>query len=187
VSNHFDINLGSLGYDAVADLEPADGPDGDVDVRDLQVVYSRNGSTCSQPYPSQAPPPVQPNPTPKATPTKQPDPGDTDGDGCTDAREHGPDEQRGGRRSHLNRWDFYDIDGNKVVNVPGDLLGVARAFGPSSGPNYSLNKDRRPPPSATEEPDPSLRELWDMGPPDGTINVVADLLGVARQFGHTCL
>ena len=28
--------------------------------------------------------------------------------------------------------------------------------------------------------------VWDKGPPDGTINIVHDLLGVALHFGHSC-
>jgi hypothetical protein len=29
-------------------------------------------------------------------------------------------------------------------------------------------------------------EPWDMGPPDGTINVLDDIIAVAGQFGHVC-
>lgn len=186
VSNHFDDGFGTTHYDPIADLEPAAARDGDVDVRDLQVVYSRNGSTCDNPFPAQAPPLPDAAPTPKATPTAQPKPGDSDGDGCSDGRELGPNEQLGGRRNYLNRWDFYDVDGNGVVNINGDILAVAYAFGSSSGANYSAAKDRRAPPPAASEPDSSLREPWDMGAPDRAININVDILGVARQFGHSC-
>ena len=27
---------------------------------------------------------------------------------------------------------------------------------------------------------------WDKGPPDGAINILDDILGVAVQFGHSC-
>ncbi len=30
-------------------------------------------------------------------------------------------------------------------------------------------------------------KAWDRAAPDGAINVVNDVLGVARQFGHSCL
>ena len=110
---------------------------------------------------------------------------DSDGDRCPDARELGPDETQGGRRNPQNPWDFYDVNGDGRITVS-DILTVAAAFGPSSGPNYAPVKDRSPPPSAAQEPDPSRREPWDLGPPDGTINVIDDVFAVARQFGHTC-
>ena len=28
---------------------------------------------------------------------------------------------------------------------------------------------------------------WDRAPPDGSINIVDDILGVAAQFGHNCV
>ena len=28
---------------------------------------------------------------------------------------------------------------------------------------------------------------WERAPPDGSINIVHDMLGVALQFGHTCV
>lgn len=111
---------------------------------------------------------------------------DTDGDGCNDDRELGPNEQAGGRRDPQNPYDFYDMNGDRQITVVGDILAVARGFGPASGRYYDPELDRRPPPSAQQQPDPTRREPWDMGPPDGAINVVTDILGVARQFGHSC-
>lgn len=116
------------------------------------------------------------------------DPGcdvDTDGDGCSDAAELGPDPRSGGRRNPANPWDFYDVNGDHVISMRGDLLPVFVAVGMSAGPNYSRAKDRRPPPSPLAQPDPSRREAWDLGPPDGVI-AFSDILGVARQFGHSC-
>ena len=119
-------------------------------------------------------------------PTKQPDPGDTDGDGCSDEQENGPNQELGGRRDYLNPWDFYDVNGDLSVSIPEEILPIAAAFGPSTGPNYTTAKDRTSPPTADEEPDPAKREPWDLGPPDGTINIIDDILGAARQFGHNC-
>jgi hypothetical protein len=49
---------GSAPYSAASDLEPTLG-DGDIDVRDLQFVLGRQGSTCALPVPNQpAPQPV---------------------------------------------------------------------------------------------------------------------------------
>ena len=109
---------------------------------------------------------------------------DTDGDGCSDAAELGPDPRLGGRRDATNRWDFYDVNRDRVVTLLGDVLPVIRAFG--SLRNYSLAVDRSPPPPASVQPDASRREAWDLGPPDGAITVASDILGAARQFGHTC-
>ena len=136
----------------------------------------------------------EPKPTataeqPKPTPTPKPPHGegdDIDKDGCSTKEELGSDVAHGGHRDPKNHWDFYDINHDGVVTVTSDVFGVAQAFGSSSGPNYSANKDRSAPPSAQQEPDPSKREPWDLGPPDGTISVVTDVLGVAKQFGHDC-
>jgi hypothetical protein len=131
---------------------------------------------------------------------------DTDGDGCGDERERGPNEQAGGRRDPLYFWDFYDVwvqvspgvwTRDKTINVVGDVLGVASRFGatrsggapseqvalsealaaPTSKSSYHAGYDRGP----LIGPNP-----WDLGPPDGEINVVDDILGVARQFSHSC-
>ena len=70
------VQLGSLVYNERFDLEPsgAVAGDGDIDVKDLQFVYGRFGSTCTEPHPPQ--PPVNPKalgtPTPAATPTVTP-------------------------------------------------------------------------------------------------------------------
>jgi hypothetical protein len=55
---HYGAFFGSLLYDPWWDLEPA-LKDGDVDIKDLQKVFGRNGSTCANPVPPQ-PPLLQP-------------------------------------------------------------------------------------------------------------------------------
>jgi hypothetical protein len=145
--------------------------------------------TPKPPKPTDTPKPTKTPEDPKPTSTPKPphdDKDDLDDDGCTTEQEMGPNEAEGGRRDPKNAWDLYDVNGDAVVNVVDDVLGVAGGFGPSSGPGYSPEKDRSPPPSEGEEPDPSKREPWDMGPPDGTINVPTDILGAAKQFGHDC-
>lgn len=106
-------------------------------------------------------------------------PGDTDGDGCADLIENGADEMLGGRRDYLNPYDFYDIDGNKQIDLFIDIFGVAGAFGltPSDG-GYDPALDRSPPPPGAE--------TWAMGPPDGLVDLFNDIFGVAFQFGHDC-
>jgi hypothetical protein len=111
---------------------------------------------------------------------------DTDADGCRDAFELGPDPRLGGRRSPTNPWDLYDANRDGRVAIS-DILIVVQAYGSSGAKYYTPQKDRSPPPSPAVEPDPSKREVWDLGPPDGTITVTGDIFAITRQFGHSCL
>ncbi|MEE8346069.1 MAG: flexitail domain-containing putative surface protein [Dehalococcoidia bacterium] len=97
---------------------------------------------------------------------------DTDGDGCTDLQELGLDEESGGQRDPNNPWDFYDTNGDGLVDLPNDILGVIVAFGA-----YDVTYDRGP----SAGPDP-----WNMTAPDGVIDLPNDVLGVIMQFGHSC-
>ena len=142
--------------------------------------------------------------TPTVTPTKQADPGDTDQDGCTDVAENGTNESFGGLRDYTYFWDFYDVwttDGaggylkDKVINLVGDILGVANRFGsgptpvskaaslaealatPASPSGYHRAYDRGPIIGPNN---------WNRAPADGAINIVDDVMGVAAQFGHNC-
>ena len=125
-------------------------------------------------------------PTTTPTPTKQQEPGDTDGDGCSDQRENGPDETLGGQRDYKNPHDFYDVLGpgaalprDGVVDLPNDILGVIQHFSPSGAAPYDAQFDRGP---------------W-TGPnswnatqgPDGVIDLPNDILGVILQFNHRCV
>ena len=109
--------------------------------------------------------------------------GDTDGDGCSDQRESGPDETLGGRRNYKNEWDFYDVLGpgggppDGVIDLPNDILGVILRFSPQGQPPYDVNFDRGP----SSGPNP-----WNMTAPDGVIDLPNDILGVILQFNHSC-
>lgn len=104
---------------------------------------------------------------------------DTDGDTCADGAELGPKERLGGRRDPNNRWDFYDVDGNGLIDLFRDIFTVAYAFGQGpGGPLYRPALDRSPP-LAGGDP-------WDMQAPDGVIDLFTDIFGVAFQFGHDC-
>ena len=103
---------------------------------------------------------------------------DTDGDGCANIEEYGTNGALGGRRNPLSPYDFYDTNSDRVVNVLDDVLTVIQAFGPSGGPNYQASLDRSPRLPGTDG--------WDLGPPDGTIDVLTDVAGVGLQFGHSC-
>jgi hypothetical protein len=77
--------LGGGLYNSRFDLEPSGqiNSDGDIDVKDVQFVSGRHGSTCQDPHPPQPPinpnfpngtPPPPPTPTPTTTPTRTPTP-----------------------------------------------------------------------------------------------------------------
>ena len=113
-----------------------------------------------------------------------PEPGDTDGDGCSDAKEFGLDEALGGRRDYLNPWDYFDVLGpgaalpvDQIIDLPNDILGVIQHFSPSGAAPYDVQFDRGPQIGAN---------VWNMGPPDGVIDLPNDILGVIQQFGHNC-
>jgi hypothetical protein len=56
--------LGQLLYNSRLDVDPSEPSvgDGDIDVKDLQLVYGRHGSSCKAPHPPQ--PPVDPKAKP---------------------------------------------------------------------------------------------------------------------------
>jgi hypothetical protein len=128
---------------------------------------------------------------------------DTDQDGCANAREQGANASKGGRRNYLSFWDFYDTPNSsnvrdKVVTVGGDIFQVARRFGANDA-NGTATPNRNSDPLAGPIPAiPGYHPAFDRGPlngpnpwnmtaPDGTISVGVDILGVARQFAHSCL
>ena len=110
---------------------------------------------------------------------------DFDGDGCGNLRELGTDETLGGLRDPLNPWDYFDVNGDKHIDVPNDLLPVILAYlqGPldpgGPGPLYTAAKDRGP-------PKPGAQFAWQRTGPDGHIDVPNDLLPIILQYLHTC-
>jgi hypothetical protein len=70
VSYRFPTQFGSLWYDRWFDLEPV-VVDEDIDIKDLQFVYGRDGSTCEEPVPLGSP---APSPTPSWSATTTPSP-----------------------------------------------------------------------------------------------------------------
>jgi len=110
---------------------------------------------------------------------------DSDRDGCTNQQEMGPNQELGGRRSPSNPWDFYDIDGNGVVDLFIDIFGVANAFGDDADSDPPGEPDGYDPALDRSAPPPGM-DVWDMGPPNGTIDLFNDIFGVAFQFGHDC-
>ena len=65
--------------------------------------------------------------------------GDTDGDGCTDLQELGPNHNLGGQRDPSNGWDFFDVTGDKSIDTIDTLLIMAH-FGHGPGDDALDNK-----------------------------------------------
>ncbi len=127
---------------------------------------------------------------------------DTDRDGCMDAQEAGSNPGAGGQRDPTSFWDFGDqwtLNGPVFVRdksiVSGDVGAVIARFGTARGTppteEEALGEALTPPVStggyhasadvgAQIGPNP-----WDRAPADGNI-VLADILAVNAQFGHTC-
>jgi hypothetical protein len=100
---------------------------------------------------------------------------DSDGDGCSNQEELGPNPQAGGQRDPFNPWDFYDLDGDSLVGLS-DLVTLIGAFGTHSGDAaYHPNYDR-----ALSGPDP-----WDLKSGDGVVSAT-DLSLIVAQYGHSC-
>lgn len=104
---------------------------------------------------------------------------DSDSDGCSDSEELGTNEAFGGKRDPFNEGDWFDPDGNGVIDLFEDIFGVAGKFGlTSSDPGYSRNYDR-----AAGVPGSNV---WNITPPNGVIDLFDDIFGVAFMFGHDC-
>ena len=54
--------FGQLQYNRFYDLEPNIAPDFDIDIKDVQTVFGRNGSSCASPVPAQPPQASVPDP-----------------------------------------------------------------------------------------------------------------------------
>ena len=109
---------------------------------------------------------------------------DTDGDGCSDQRENGPDETLGGQRDYLNPADFYDVVGggggppDQIIDLSNDIFGVIIHYAPTGNePTYDVAFDRGP---------STGPNVWNMTAPDGVIDLTNDILGVIQQYLHSC-
>ena len=117
---------------------------------------------------------------------------DTDLDGCSDGQELGASPTLGGQRDPRSFWDFMDqwvsLEKDGVVNII-DIGAVVARFGSAGDPSgdpldpptalggYHVGADRT-------SPQPGAN-VWNAGPPDGSINIIEIGLVVA-QFGHIC-
>jgi hypothetical protein len=100
---------------------------------------------------------------------------DTDGDGCSDAREGGSNERAGGLRDELNPWDFFDPTGDSKHRVD-DIIAVLGAYLVDEGAaGYSQSTDRTMLGPNT----------WNLGPPNGLVRV-DDIVSALRLYFHDC-
>lgn len=101
---------------------------------------------------------------------------DTDGDGCKDAWELGPDAAYGGQRNPINPWDYFNPTGDRQNRVD-DIALVASLYGKAVGmPGYTTRADRGQQIGS---------HAWELAPPDGRITV-SDIIAAAQQFHHDC-
>jgi len=118
---------------------------------------------------------------------------DTDKDGCTDYRELGTiANPQGGQRDPFNPFDYSDINHDGAVTAGVDVLGIAQTFGVPA--RYVDYKDRGNfVPDAVDGLDDAANSfdgngpnIWNTKAPNNNINSGGDVLGAARQFGHSC-
>ncbi len=103
---------------------------------------------------------------------------DTDEDGCSDGQEFGPFEATGGRRDPLNPWDFYDTNGDGIIDLSNDVFEVIQHYAPTGAePEYDVQFDRGP---------STGPNVWNMTAPDGVIDLSNDIFGVIQQYLHDC-
>jgi hypothetical protein len=100
---------------------------------------------------------------------------DSDGDGCSDAREAGSNARAGGRRDRLNPWDFFDPTGDGKHRVDDVLSVISRFFTNAGEARYAPSADR-----TALGPD-----YWNLGAPDGRVRI-DDVAAAARLFFHDC-
>jgi hypothetical protein len=112
---------------------------------------------------------------PSVRPPVQADPTDTDGDGCPDEKEKGPDERLGGRRNYLNPWDYFDPTHDHMNRVDDILKIVHQFFKDGGNPAYNVDTDR-----TLVGPN-----AWNLGKPNGQQRV-DDILAELHQFFHDC-
>jgi hypothetical protein len=145
------------------------------------------GCTAVTPTPTPSPT-ATPTSTPTRTPTRTPTPTitpapDTDGDGCTDAQEIGDDEVHGGDRDPAYAGDFFDVTGDRSIDLA-DVIAILQRFGlgpgPPPSPGYDVTYDRYIPDSTK-----LWRTAFAVALPHLGIDI-ADAVNNLQSFGHSC-
>jgi hypothetical protein len=99
---------------------------------------------------------------------------DGDGDGCAGAEEAGPNHKFGGQRDPNNFWDYFDVTGDRFIDLS-DALDVLGFFGdPGTSPAANL-RDR----------DIGGPDFWNTVETDGGVDLT-DALVSLLSFGDSC-
>jgi alpha-tubulin suppressor-like RCC1 family protein len=117
----------------------------------------------------------------------QASPGDTDGDGCPDAKEIGSDPMAGGARNFLNPWDYFDANHDGQVRIE-DVVAVVTQYYQDQYLPSPPNPPNMPNPSYTQQTDrsgPIGPNVWNLGPPDG-VERIDDVVDEVNQYFHDC-
>ncbi len=104
-----------------------------------------------------------------------PYPGDTDGDGCPDAKELGMNAMMGGARNFLNANDYFNPTHDGENRIDDILTVLYKYFIDSGNPAYTAGTDR-----TLIGPN-----AWNLGPPDG-LQRIDDILASVKHYFHDC-
>jgi hypothetical protein len=126
---------------------------------------------------------------------------DTDGDGCADAQELGPNHALGGERDLNSPWDFYSVPvpalridptgtRDSGIGVTTDVVALLKYAGlTSASADYTADIDGNDVLDGLQydritSSNPAMP--WRSGPPDGGIGVTTDVVAMLTQTGTTC-
>jgi hypothetical protein len=105
---------------------------------------------------------------------------DTDSDGCEDGAELASSPQTGGDRDPSDTWDFFDVTGDRAIDLQ-DTLAILDRFGLQPGQQgYDATFDRMA---------PDAQKPWRTAPATGAqlgIDLQDALLNL-QSFGHSCV
>ena len=103
---------------------------------------------------------------------------DSDGDGCLDLVESGGDPASGGGRNPYYYWDFYDVTGDRVIDLQDTMLILAHFGHGADDDALDHLLDRYAP-----DPAKRYRSAEALGP--GGIDLTDAMVNLA-SFGHQC-
>jgi hypothetical protein len=105
---------------------------------------------------------------------------DSDGDGCTNARERGWDATLGGRRDPTNPWDYFNPTNDGKNRVDDILMVVNQYFVDHPDPEYTYATDR-----TLIAENVAAGTPWQLGEPNGQQRV-DDILAAVESYFHDC-
>jgi hypothetical protein len=79
---------------------------------------------------------------------------------------------------------------DRTITLFGDIFGVAGRFGATGDPSGDPLAGPIPPAPAYHTAFDRGAQVgpnqWDLGPPDGNVDLFIDIFGIMNQFGHNC-